>query len=256
MAAKTLSSVIGVDQPRRKLQIFTSSNASVAIPEWAQGGTGIVYVTGCGAGASGALYVGANAYRGGGGCGGAVAIRYPLLIPSGETTLAVTVGAGGAAITAATDTPGNDGSASSVVCGAAALYLLPGTAHPTISYGSGSGGNPIVGASSWTGVTANVNSGPWSATNTNAGINMAAVLGAGAVGGAASSANNGYGAGAWSPFGRGGDGIDSAPSATTNGGDGLGYGSGGAGARWVSGGDATSGAGAPGLIILEFTEGV
>jgi hypothetical protein len=254
MAAKTLSSVIGVDQPRRKLQIFTSSNASVAIPEWAQGGTGIVYVTGCGAGASGALYVGANAYRGGGGGGGAVAIRYPLLIPSGETTLAVTVGAGGAAITAATDTPGNDGSASSVVCGAAALYLLPGTAHPTISYGTGSGGNPIVGASSWTGVTAGVSSGPWSATN--AGVNMAAVLGAGAGGGAASSANNGYGAGAWSPFGRGGDGIDSAPSATTNGGDGLGYGSGGAGARWVSGGDATSGAGAPGLIILEFTEGV
>jgi hypothetical protein len=254
MAAKTLSSVIGVDQPRRKLQIFTSSNASVAIPEWAQGGTGIVYVTGCGAGASGALYVGANAYRGGGGCGGAVAIRYPLLIPSGETTLAVTVGAGGAAITAATDTPGNDGSASSVVCGAAALYLLPGTAHPTLSYGYGSGGNPIVGASSWTGVTAGVSSGPWSATN--AGVNMAAVLGAGAGGGAASSANNGYGAGAWSPFGRGGDGIDSAPSATTNGGDGLGYGSGGAGARWVSGGDATSGAGAPGLIILEFTEGV
>lgn len=115
-------------------------------------------------------------------------------------------------------------------------------------------------------VAGNVENGPpfgnalTSGTNTQAlsrGLfHPASTLGVGATGGSGTTANDGFGAGGHSLFGAGGAGLAAGPSANTNGADATGYGAGGAGALWLSGGNATSGAGSPGLLILEFVEGV
>lgn len=85
---------------------------------------------------------------------------------------------------------------------------------------------------------------------------VASTLSAGAQGGDGASQNGGFGAGGQSLFGAGGAGLAAGPTSTANGANATGYGAGGAGALWVSGGAATSGAGSPGLLILEFVEGV
>lgn len=73
-----------VDGQRRETYVLTSSNAALPIPSWAQGGKGIVYVTGCGAGGGGS---------GSGGHSGASAIRHPIFITAAATTVGVVVGA-------------------------------------------------------------------------------------------------------------------------------------------------------------------
>lgn len=87
-----ISSVLG-SGPRREIVTLTASNASLAIPSWAQGGKGIVYVTGCGGGGGGAAATNASSSA-------ASAIGHPLNIPSGATTMGLTVGAAGAATVA------------------------------------------------------------------------------------------------------------------------------------------------------------
>lgn len=93
MADIPLSNALASAGQRRATYVLTASDASFPIPSWAQGGKGIVYVTGCGGGGGGqAATNGGNA--------AASAIRHPLMIPSGATTIGATVGAAGPANTA------------------------------------------------------------------------------------------------------------------------------------------------------------
>lgn len=86
-----LSNVLG--SQRRETYLLTTSNAAFPIPTWAQGGKGIVYVTGCGGGGGGQPTTNA-------GSSAAVAMRHPLIIPPGATTMGLTVGAAGVVGTA------------------------------------------------------------------------------------------------------------------------------------------------------------
>ena len=72
---------------RRQIVTRTASDAAIAIPTWAQGGKGIMYVTGCGGGS------GSNNTSNG--AAAASAMAHPLIIPSGATTVSVTIGAAG-----------------------------------------------------------------------------------------------------------------------------------------------------------------
>lgn len=76
----------GVINPRSRRVFRDTSLASLAIPWWAQGR--LCWVTGIGGGGSStnAVYFGGS---------GAFAIRHPILLPSGATTLSLQVGAGG-----------------------------------------------------------------------------------------------------------------------------------------------------------------
>lgn len=85
---------------RSRTVVLTASNASLPIPEWAQGGKGVVYVTGCGGGASGQIVTTAS-QRGTGGAAAGFAVRHPMPIPAGVTTCAAVIGSGAAAISAA-----------------------------------------------------------------------------------------------------------------------------------------------------------
>jgi hypothetical protein len=256
MAAKTLSSLMGVDQPRRKIVTLTASDASVDIPEWAQGGKGLVLVTGTAAGGSGGVYVGASSYRQSGGGAGAYATRHPIIIPSGETTLAVVIGAAGTGVSSSTATVnGNDASDTTLTIGSTVL-LLGGGKGATSSVSAIAGGTPVMASAQYISVSGGNQLAPYGSQNQYVG--MAAPTSTLAKGGDGARGDNaafGYGAGAWSPWGRGGDGISAAPTATTNGDAPTGYGAGSAGARWVSGAAATTEDGAPAFLTLEFVEG-
>lgn len=100
---------------RRETFVLTSSNASFPIPSWAQGGKGIVYVTGCGGGGGGGA---SNP-----GASGAQAFDHPIYIPSGSTTLAATIGSGGNGNASG---PGTTGGATSIAVGGATPLSLGG----------------------------------------------------------------------------------------------------------------------------------
>lgn len=118
-----------IDGQRRATYVLTSSNASFPIPSWAQGGKGIMYVTGCGGGGSNGS-VGAGS---GPGAAAAFAVDHPIPIPSGVTTANIQIGAGAAA--AGTGANGNAGGATSITLGA----LVP------LSLAGGSGGSSVGG---------------------------------------------------------------------------------------------------------------
>jgi len=92
-------------------------------------------------------------------------------------------------------------------------------------------------------------------TDPIAASSLAGVAFTGTNGGQGNDAGHGWGAGAASFFGKGGDSKPASPTVNTNGANATGYGAGGAGALWVSGGAVTAGAGTPGILILEFVEG-
>lgn len=225
-----------IESQRRAMFVLTTSDPAFPIPSWAQDGKGVLYVTGCGGGGSGGVNT-TTGQRGGGGGSAAVAVRVPLNIPSGATTLSATVGAGAPGVSAAGTSAGMFGGESSVSIGGVVRLKLGGGGAGAITSG-GSGGFVNLPA-----------------TNGPAYTSTAAGLGAGVAGGSGNTTNGGFGAGAPSAFGLGGDGFTSGPSANTNGGNASGNGAGGAGALWLSGAAATSGAGAPGFLILEFVEG-
>ena len=114
-----LSSILGgasSSAQRRETYVLTSSNASFPIPSWARGGKGIVYVTGCGGGGGSSTSTG--------GLSGAWARQHPLIIPSGATTMGLTIGAGGPAGTA-----GGGGSTEIAIGGTNILRLTGGTGN-------------------------------------------------------------------------------------------------------------------------------
>jgi len=69
--------------------VLTESNPAFPIPHWAQGGKGLVLVTGCGAGGGG------RTTTGGYGGSGAWANRFPLLIPAGAASMSCAIGVAG-----------------------------------------------------------------------------------------------------------------------------------------------------------------
>lgn len=255
MADVTLSSIKRV--PRRATYVLTASNASFPIPSWAQGGKGIVYVTGCGGGGSGQVHATQNGI--GGGAAG-FAVRHPIHIASGVTTCAAVIGAGAAGVSAAATAQGGQGGETTLTVGALVLRL---------EGGSGPGGTIPAGSRrlAYMGPQYPSTFTPGSDTSTPLGnmttsaaqvqgglASAPTTLGSGAQGGSGTTASGAFGGGGTSLFGGGGAGFAAANSANTNGNNATGYGAGGSGARWLSGGAVTSGAGSPGLLILEFVE--
>lgn len=249
MADIPLSSALSGSTPRRQIVTLTASNASLPIPSWAQGGKGIVYVTGCGGGGSGGVRADSGT-RGGGGASAMSVVALPFVIPAGITTLSVVIGAGGAGPSATAQAAGNAGGQTSLNIGNAISLVIDG----------GAGGSGDLAGGAVANLAATINR---AENSTTAGISPSAtgafaasqVTIIGASQGQSGNANPGFGAGGGGMFGRGGAGIAVAPTANTDGANGNGYGSGGAGALWLAGGAAKAGDGGPGLLILEFVEG-
>lgn len=241
--------------PRRQV-VRVLSSKTVLVPQWAKNGAGMVYITGCGPGASGAVVDSTTAYGGGGGAGGSV-IRLPAPLV-GVDSVSVIIGAPGAAVSSTMNATGNSGGNTIITLGKLVLTLEGGKAP------SGTAGG--VGGRAYFGVLARGDPGSWAIPFTHySGSN---VVGTGYIGhllpggdgvsGATSSGTSSpYGGGGHCVFGAGGRGRTSAPSALTKGESGQGWGGGGAGATtFGTGNPATSGEGAPSFVDLEFVEGV
>ncbi len=239
--------------PRVETYRVESSNPSYPIPWWAQGGRSIVFVSGVGPGGSGAIST-SSSTAGEGGSAGGIAYRVPVLIPSGVSTMNLQIGVPGAAVSATGVANGNNGGDS---------VLTLSTTIITLRGGRGGGQPQGVASAAHFGSANSYRGGSASdflgqLAPTQGGISLRGPLGlglliAGATG--QSGSNIGYGEGGHSPFGQGGAGREAAPfGSNVPGNAGLGFGSGGSGAHYNSGGAVSSGAGAPGLWVLEFAE--
>lgn len=214
---------------RKRTVFLTASDAAVEVPTWARDGSGVVYVTGSGGGGSGGYDTGTN---GSSGAAAGSARRYPMPIPSGTTSVAVVVGAGGAA--RSTPGAGNAGGDSSVTVGGATLVMEGGSGGPVTSVNTAGG----VAFIRTTGASIPPSSAQITALQ---GLSLLAQGGTGQ-----SSAARG-GTGGFTPFGRGTLRVTSGASLPAEG-----YGSGSGG---CSRGGTGTGAGAPGFNLLEFEEG-
>lgn len=217
MADVTLSSALG--SPRRKVVTLTASNASVPIPSWAQGGKGTVRVTGTAPGGGGRVNSGA---AGTGGGGGAWCRELIFNIPSGVTTIGVTIGSAGTGATNVTAaTSGTAGGNNSVTINGNTVLTLNGGAS---SASPAAGGAPSI---SVTGFSASGSNGTNTATVSTAGSGIfypAQTQTQSGVANGTATASNAFGQG-----GLGGrtDGVTAASGAN----------------------------GGPGIMILEFVEG-
>lgn len=229
MADIPLSNALGgaaSSGPRRETHVLTDSDAALAVPSWAQGGNGLAYVTMCGGGQGGGNRVGGSVSGGG---GSPTVFRYPLLIPSGVTTINCQVGAGGAGAAANSNIDGAAGGESSVTAGSASVRIsrTNGLVSGTVTTGgdfSGQQGNALASA------------------------DMATLIYAGGTGTTTAVGGN-LGAGGRSALGVGGSGWATAPT-NTAGDPAKGYGAGGG----IGYGTGKGGDGAPGLLIVEFAE--
>ena len=241
----------GGSVPRSLRQVFENSNPSFAIPSWAR----YMRVSGVGGGASGGIRA-TSGSRGSGGTSGFHANELPLIVPAGAGTIAVAIGAGGAAVTAAAAANGNNGGDTTLsIGGALALRLLGGAGGLSAGTAPATPGGLGAVVYPQTGVTTSTHAFGISGFLGSINIAIPHLYGA-TLAGDGTVPQHGFGAGAASMFGRGGDGIAASPTANTNGGNATGYGAGGAGALWLSGGSVTSGAGSPGILICEFLEAI
>jgi len=249
-----------IDGQRRATYVLTSSNASFPIPSWAQGGKGVVYITGCGGGGGGGGLDSGNPTNIGtplasGGASAAWAINFPIMIPDGVTTVNVQIGAGGTAgPNDANGDPANnhggDGGHTSITVGAFSVVLGGG--------GRGSSGGTVSGEPP-RGVAGALDPGNGGGASgisdvalrdghTPAGPHEANAFGPFRAIPAGMTGNS---AGAGSLFGKGGyraaSGTDANRVLPT------GFGSGGSGG--LAGGPSAS-AGRPGFLMLEFVEGL
>lgn len=171
-----------IDGQRRATYVLTSSNASFPIPSWAQGGKGIVYVTGCGGGAGGAM-------TGNGGSAAVSANRHPLIIPASVSTMNLTIGAAGAIETGGGSTIIAFGSTN-------ALRLTGGTVSSAESFPAIWNGSfwqlQVINAGTVSGLS--IHAGQTLARGVNAGSTTGASSLFGAGGGSGNPAT-GYGAG-------------------------------------------------------------
>lgn len=247
--------VTGGTQPRRKIVTLFASDPSVSIPVWARNGRAIARITGCGGGSSGAVKNASSAARYGGGGAGAYAVDHPIVIPAGLTTCEVLVGAGGAAVTATTDTLGNVGGATVLTLGAVVLALLGG--------GNGDATNPNRGGLPYVGGPSAVNvplstilrplAGGFSNSTVADGVSGPASRLSKGADGFQVDATSGGSSGAWSPWGAAPL-QNAVPVAGVNADPTVGYGAGGQGVA-TTGTSVTSGEGAPGFLTIEFVEG-
>jgi len=251
MANVNLSDVLVTEQPRRKIVTLTASNAALAIPSWAQGGKGVVYVTGCGGGGSGSVDVSLTRPGAHGGAAGWCR-NHMVQIPVAISALAVVIGTGGAAVAATVDTPGINGGNTSLTIGSLVLTLSGGGGALTTVAGAGGGAAYAAFAAG----TSQPISAPFTRNSDVTGYaGPASTLVVGATGNTGNIFGIGMGGGQ-SLFGAGGAAPLVAPVALTNGNNATGYGAGGSGATdYGSASNATSGSGSPGLLILEFVEG-
>lgn len=231
--------------PRSMIVSCYASDPAIAVPPWAQGGRGVVRVTGVGAGASGNVTTSSGNTIGGG--AGAFARKHPMSIPAGVATIAVEIGMGGAAVTASGSATGNPGGHTKLTIGTSTL-ILQGGGNGVTNYAF-NGGIPLCGNS----VTPITMNGP-----NNTGTSMFGDSGASGIRGAPSSlaigANGVTKGGGMSPWGTCLI-LSDTPSISTNGANASGYGAGGQGAFWGSGAAVSSGKGADGFLLLEFVEG-
>lgn len=224
--------------PRRLSVRLLASNPSVPIPSWAR----VAYITGCGGGSSGGI--GSNAAGEGGGAG-AFAIRHPLLIPDGTATLAAEIGAAGAAVIAAVATTGNIGGATIVTVGSTTLRLNGGGNNAAGT--AFIGGWPYINGTAFASVAGAPPGTGWMVGTTQG----ASSLGVGSNGGP-NNQSAAWGTGGHSPFGAALM-RNTTISGNTAGVDAQGYGAGGTSAS-TAGSSVTSGAGAPGFLLIEFEE--
>lgn len=220
-----LSTVLG--SARRVTYVLTASNASFPIPSWAQGGKGIAIVTACGGGAGGGNRVAATVS---GGIGSPAIIGYPVPIPSGVTTVNAQVAAGGAGAAASTDTNGAAGGETTLTVGSRTLRISAANGFLPDTVTSGGAFSGLQGTA--------VTSGDWTFISSG-------------TAGTSNSVGGNQGAGGRSPFGVGGSGWTSTQT-NTAGDPAKGYGAGGG----IGYGTGKGGDGAPGVLILEFVEGL
>lgn len=248
MAAKLLTSVVGTDQPRRRVVTLTASDATLPVPSWAQGGKGIVYVTGVGAGAGGkggSNTDGTTSHAGG---AGAWAMDLPLIIPSGVATLNCQIGTKGTGGAFATE--GTAGGATTIT-GSALMLTLGGGLASVPTTASPNGGVPLIGTA--TGAY-NSNTSTMALTGAHLPQSQGFRCGRGASGGTASGNLEFATVRAGGPSPLGNPGING--TAGNPGGNASGYGAGG-GAGWSAAGAGTIGGdGADGVLILTFVEGL
>ena len=216
---------VGGASVRKSVRFLTSSNAAVAIPSWAQNGGGCLFVSGCGGGGGA---TGATSYGG----SGAWATRHQILIPSGATTLSATVGTAGSSV-------GGAGGASTITIGGTVALSLGGGAGSS----SGAGGKvAIYGADPFSCFQATASTGGTLNDVAINNIGLTGVLTAIALQNTVGEGRRGH-----SPAGT----LDaplpyktaSSVRPTTPYGGNSGYGYGG-----------ISGAGGPGMLLLEFEE--
>lgn len=209
----TPSGGAGGSAMRNQRHIIKTSNPTLAVPPWAK----MLRVSGVGAGAGGNV----NALGGGdvkNGMGGGIARDANMLIPSGTTTIAVVIGAGGVGKAAGSNGDGAPGGDTSITVAGMVMMLEGGKPAPVY-------GNAWVGSS----------------TATPSGIAHQVMQGL--SGGYPDGASGGA-----SPYGAVGE---SKASGTADGGNATGYGAGGGGSTGGKGGN-----GSPGLVIIEFLEAV
>lgn len=233
---------------RRQRIVLKASRTGIPIPSWARGGKGVLCVTGVGGGGAGGGAGGPSVlgYAAGAGGSGGAAIRCPLVIPPDATSIDATIGAGGMGATHSSGV-GAPGGATTID--------IDGVRHLTLG---GGGGGRAASVDAPGGMGGGV--GVMSAVLATPGTSSREPLGALFAGSSASNSGNnqtGYHnqGGGMSPFGSGGE--NGAPGPTGSaGGDAMGHGAGGGGARMASetatpqkGGD-----GSHGLLIFDFEE--
>jgi len=234
----------GADQPRKKTITLFASDPAVPVPEWAQ--SGVVYVTGCGAGAGGGNSTTA-AQRGGGGGGGGYAVR--LAVPlTGVASISVIIGAPGIGADGSSNAAGSNAGTTVITVGGVTVRLDGGKGGLSVS--GGAGGVAIIGADGDLALAFN-NQPIGSAGAASLGLNGSlSPMASGAGGAPGNGPSQRYGTGAMSPFGGGGYGLTSPPAAGETGATATGYGAGGAGSQ----GAGKAGDGAPSFVMLEFEE--
>lgn len=237
--------------PRRAIYRLDASNASLAIPSWAQGGKGFMVVTGCGAGGGGGDN-GSNV--GGPGATGAMAFGHIIPIASGLTTVGIAIGVAGAAGDPAVNSGiGSTGGATTVTLGSVVVLSLGGgQGGQPGNEGGGDGGVPTVRGTSLQAYQAS------GTTTTATDVIMRKVLTELSANLAVhSTLALGFSSGINRLFSPGGNTPPATPwgAAGTTASNGWGFGYGGRGAS-LSGGSAQKSAGGPGFLIVEFVEGL
>lgn len=120
----------GGDAVRREFRVHKTSDTGIALPEWAEDGGAIIYLSGCGGGGAGGT--GGTSAHGG---TGAEIHRLPLPVPASVSSYAVTIGAGGV----------NGGGGAGGTGGQTSFAFTGGPAGPIMNGGNGASNTNNIG---------------------------------------------------------------------------------------------------------------